>query len=662
MKHETDMDASQHILVCLSSAPSNARIISAAARMAAAAGGRFTALFVETPDFSAALPEDKQRLQENRRMAQKLGAEVQTVLGDDVAFQIAEFARLSGVTTIVLGRSAASGNRILGRAPLTDRLIAYAPQIDIHIIPDHSNDPSYRPRAAIRGSDILIDAAKSAAILMLATLLGLLFDHLGFTDANIIMVYILGVLLISVATRHLVYSMVSSVASVMIFNYVFTSPRFSFTAYETGYPVTFIVMLLTAMITGSFAMRYKEQARQAARIAQRTRILFDTGKQLSGVGSREEILRALAGQVTKLLERDIVIYDASQGVLGPAQPYPCSGTEGRVFGESREREAAQWTYAHNHFAGATTHIFPECSCIYFAIRVNERVYGVLGVDVKSNPLDASEHDILLSILGEGALALENEKNAREKEETAIVARNEQMRANLLRSISHDLRTPLTTISGNAGSLLRSGDQFDLETQRQLYADIYDDAQWLIKLVENLLASTRIEEGRMTLRRSTELLGEIAEEALMHVRAPEHSITLVGGDELLLVRADAQLLMQVIVNLVENAVRYTPAGSHVTLTLRRDGAMAQVEVADDGQGIPDAEKSRVFEKFYCGARKEKIADNRRSVGLGLYLCRAIVQAHGGEISVRDRCPHGAVFTFTLPLEEVEIHEPVSCSGG
>ena len=249
-----DASLQEHILVCLSSAPSNARIISAAARMAGRSGSAFSALFVETPDYAVASAEDKQRLQENRRLAERLGADVQTVLGEDIAYQIAEFARLSEVTTIVLGRSAASRGRLPGRLSLTDRLIGYVPQMDIHIIPDQGNDPSYRPRKA-RTYDLRVMMAntfKSVMILFLATVLGLLLDYIGFTESNIIMVYILAVLLVSIATSNVIYSLVSSVASVFVFNYVFTTPRFSLAAYETGYPITFVTMCMTAIITGTF--------------------------------------------------------------------------------------------------------------------------------------------------------------------------------------------------------------------------------------------------------------------------------------------------------------------------------------------------------------------------------------------------------------------------
>lgn len=647
----------EHILACLSSAPSNAKIIRTAARMARAFNSQFTALFIETPDFSVASPENKQRLRENQQLAEDLGANIETVYGEDVPYQIAEFARLSGVTKIVLGRSAVTRKHLLGKPTLTEQLLSYVPEIDIHIIPDKSADATYHPRKARRSSDknIWRNVLKSAGILAGATLLSLLFYHLGFTNANIIMVYILGVLLTAIATPHQVYSLVSSIASVIIFNYLFTIPRFTLTAYETGYPITFVVMFLTAYITGTFASRYKEQAGQSAKIAYRTKILFDTDQLLSKANGKEEIMNAAVEQIGKLLGRNIILFEAVNGQLSKPMFYWTNSQRERSFDIDKELRTAQWVLKNNHSAGATTDTLSEARYLYLALRVNDRVYGVVGIEAENNALDASEHGILLSILGECALALENEKNAREKEAAAILAQSEQLRANLLRTISHDLRTPLTTISGNASNLLSNGDSFDEATKHRLYEDIYEDSMWLINLVENLLSATRIEEGRMTLRTSTELLSDIVEEAVQHVRrkADSHPLSISCQDDLLLVRADAKLIIQVIVNLVDNAVKYTKPGSSITVTTKKNGTMAEVQVADTGDGIADDEKEKIFDKFYCG--DHKIADNRRSLGLGLYLCKSIVEAHGGTIRVTDNLPQGSVFCFTLPLEEVTLHE-------
>lgn len=316
---------------------------------------------------------------------------------------------------------------------------------------------------------------------------------------------------------------------------------------------------------------------------------------------------------------------------------------------------ARWVRTNNKRAGAGTETFSEACCTYFSVRTGKQVYGVVGIAAADKPLDAFETSILLSVLGECALALENQKNLEEKEAAAVLAKNEQLRANLLRSISHDLRTPLTSISGNASNLISNGDLFDAKTKAQMYTDIYDDAMWLINLVENLLSVSRLEEGRMNLHVSTELIDELVAEALRHIdrRSADYRLSVQGSEEYLLAQVDAKLVIQVLINIVDNAIKYTPPGSEIRIGWRRQGGFIYISVADDGPGIPDQAKPRIFDMFYSVSNQ--IGDSRRSLGLGLALCKSIVNAHGGEITVTDRQPHGAIFTFSVPAGEVELHE-------
>lgn len=349
-----------------------------------------------------------------------------------------------------------------------------------------------------------LNILKSMAMIVLASVIGFGFWKLGFSEANIIMVYILCVMITSVITTRQIYSLISSMISVFVFNFLFTEPRYTLLAYEKDYPVTFITMFVAAFMTGSLAIQLKSQIRQSA-------------------------------------------------------------------------------------------------------------------------------------------------------EAALVAQKEQMRANLLRSISHDLRTPLTSISGNASNLLSNGERFDEETKMQLYSDIYEDSMWLINLVENILSVTKLEEDKLNIRLSTELLDEIITEALQHIsrKKIEHTILVETPDEFIFVKVDTRLIMQVIINIVDNAIKYTQKGSKIVITTEKQLDKAVVRIADNGPGIPDEKKEQVFDMFYSGAKN--IADSRRSLGLGLALCRSIISAHGGELKLSDHVPHGAVFTFTLPIEEVDLHE-------
>lgn len=658
-KSHSDYHTDEHILVCLSSSPSNAKIIRTAARMANAFKGAFTALFVETPDYQVMSEEDVKRLRSNMRLAEQLGAKIETVYGEDVSYQIAEFARLSGVSKIVIGRSSATRKSIFSKPTLTEKLIANAPNLDVHIIPDtDGKNTAYRAKKARKKNGIVFsvsDLLKSVAILILASCIGMLFRQLGFAEANIITVYVLGVLVTSVVTRHRVYSLISSIVSVLVFNFFFTDPQFTLRAYNQGYPVTFLIMFLAALLTSSLAVKLKEHAKQSAKSAYRTKVLFDTNQLLQQAKDKNEIVSATANQLIKLLGKDIVFYLTEGETLGEPHIFTVSGekTDKEITGT--KEKAAEWVLKNNKHAGATTETLSNAKSLYLAVRVNSRVYGVVGIYIGDEPLDAFEKSILLSILGECALSLENEKNATEKEEAAILAKNEQLRANLLWAISHDLRTPLTSISGNASNLISNGNFFDEATKNQLYTDIYDDSMWLINLVENLLSVTRIEEGRLNLHISEDLVDDVITEALHHVnkKSVEHHITVRYKEDYLLAKMDAKLMVQVIINIVDNAIKYTPKGSNILIKTWKQGDKAVISIADDGDGIPDEMKARVFDMFYSGANK--IADSRRSLGLGLSLCRSIVNAHGGKITVSDNTPHGTVFTVTLPAGEVKIHE-------
>ena len=658
-KMQTEYRTHEHILVCLSSAPSNEKIIRTAARMAGAFRCGFTALFVETKAFQWMNARDKQRLQGNMRLAQQLGASIETVYGDDVAYQIAEFSRLSGVTKIVLGRSGIPRRLLLRKPSLTERLIELTPELDIHIIPDNGVnrllDTKHREVMHMPSISVL-DLLKSAGILILVTLIGLLFYNFGFTEANIITLYILGVMLISVYTRSSICSFVASIASVLTFNFLFTVPRFTLQAYDSEYPITFLVMFLASLLTGSLASKLKSHAKRSAQVAWRTKLLFETSQNLQRAHTQEEIISVTAKQLLKIFQRDIVVYSLDEkGLLEPEIFLVDEAASPQRYTTPKEREVAQWVLSNNKRAGAGTETLPDARCTYLSIRTGERVYGVVGIAASDKPLDSFESSILLSVLGECALALENQKNVEEKEAAAVLAKNEQLRANLLRSISHDLRTPLTSISGNASNLLSNGPLFDAKTKEQMYADIYDDAMWLINLVENLLSVSRLEQGRMNLHLTTELIDEVVAEALRHInrKRAEYHFHVQSSDDYLLAQMDAKLIVQVLINILDNAMKYTPPGSDIEIGWKQEGKFIYISVADNGPGIPDQAKPHIFDMFYSASNQ--IADSRRSMGLGLALCKSIVNAHGGEIVVSDHKPHGSIFTFSVPAGEVELHE-------
>lgn len=640
----------EHILVGLSSAPSNSKIVETASKMAKAFGANFTALYIKTSQSEILSEENATRLQNNIKFAERMGATVVTVYGEDVALQMAEYAKTSGVTKIVIGRNATKRAGLIRKPTLADKLISLVTSIDIHIIPDADSDLREQKANLFRKTNalsIIKDLAISFGVIIVASLIGLFFAHLGFSEANIITLYILGVLITSIITSSKTAWGFTSVASVLIFNFLFTKPRFTLMAYGDGYPITFAIMFAASLITGSLASKMHNQTKQSSQAAYRTKILFDANRLLQRASNDEEVLRITAEQLKKLLNREIVVFKRDK-----------DGLQTLVYGleDSFQIEEIELKTASNILVNLSSdYNNAQSRCDYYPMKTQLRTYGVVAVYKSEKEIDSFENSIVLSLVGECALALENLFNAKEKELAAVLAENEQLRANLLRAISHDLRTPLTAISGNASNLISNAASFDEQTKLSIYNDIYHDSMWLINLVENLLSITRLEEGRMNLNFTTELVDEVVAEAIKHVHQRERGqkITVVHKDELLLAKMDTRLIIQVIINILDNAMKYTPTDSLVTVITEKQNDKAVISIADNGAGIPDELKERVFDMFYTGAKK--LADSRRSIGLGLALCKSIISVHNGEIFVKDNVPSGAIFTFTLPIGEIEINE-------
>lgn len=648
------VNQSEHILVCLSASPSNAAIIRTAAKMASAFKGTFTALYVQTANASKMSDADKNRLKGNMKLAEQLGADISTVYGDDISFQISEYARISKVTKVVIGRSNLKRRHIWSKPALSERLIEVVPNLEIHIIPDMASETRYIEKNADLIHSLvptIKDIAILSLVLVLATVIGTGFRILGFTEANIITVYILAALLVSLFTKSYICSVFSSLFGVLLFNFFFTEPRLTFHVYEQGYPFTFMIMLAASLITGTLAGKLKNHAKQSTQAAFRTQVLFDTNQLLHKASDENEIISIVARQLIKLLNRDVIAYMENNGKISKGQMFSSLGLNSNTVSVFKEYEIVEWVFNNKKKAGAGTNIFRDADNLYLAIRINGSVYGVIGIAINNIPLDSFENSIVLSIVSECALAIENSRNAKAKEDANILANKEQLRANLLRAISHDLRTPLTSISGNASNLITNALMLDNDTKIQMYQDIYNDSQWLIGLVENLLSITRLEDGRLQFNITVELISDVIEEALKHLhpKSTEHKINVLNNEELLLAKMDVKLILQVIINIVDNAIKYTPSGSVIEIRTEKKDHMIVVSISDNGNGIKDEMKSKVFEMFFTGTNE--IADSRRSLGLGLPLCKSIINAHGGELTLTDNMPRGSIFSFTLPLEEV-----------
>ena len=622
------------VLVCLSSSPSSRRVLESASRFAKAKGSAFLALYVGDEKKG-----NDGRLMQNMLHAKRLGATLTVKQGSDLTGVIEEFARSANVTDLFIGYSGPSKDLMMHHLPAY-RLVHELPEIQVHMIPHLS--PAHRSFGFLRlagGRQVALDISIMSAIMAVATLLSVLIDHSPYSNSNIVTIYILAVLVTAVMTEGKIYSILAAVLYILLFNFLFIEPRFSLLVYDSKYFVTYLVSLIAAVLTGNISSRMKESTRQAENNVYQAQILLNTSEQLGRAEGSEEIALVTTMQLGELLGREISYYPAS------SLPREDMGEE--------EKEAIGVLLRTGGRVGWNTSRYSSLPFQYLSVGCDEEMFGVLCVSKTGGVLNRFEENILLSLLGECALSLEAEKNRKEREKAQIVAENERFRSKLLRSISHDLRTPLTSISGNAANLLSHAKSFQESELMHIYSDIYEDSIWLIDLVENLLAITRLEES-VEIHPTWEVVSDVLETAVGAARRRKNpqSLRFIPDEECLVAQMDVPLLLQVMANLLSNAAVHAGEGTHVTVQDWREGDKVYVSVTDDGPGIPPEEKDKIFDLFYSGKAGE--ADSSRSLGLGLNLCRSILDAHGESIWVEDNHPHGCIFTFSLKLWEGEKH--------
>ena len=641
------------ILVCLSASPSNQKVIRSAAKYCQGNSRTFTALYVDNERRSPQSPV----LQRNMAYAKSLGASVEVVIHKDILTAIVEYAGEMGITDLFIGYSGPSRRIFLNHLPVY-RLVHHLPDVDVHIIPDAAI--TLRPSELISKETSSLnkkDFFKLIAIMAAATILSALFDRSKFSNGNIITIYILAVLLTSVTTAESVYGILAAVLYILLFNFLFIDPRFSFLVYDPYYMVTYFVSILAAVITGNISSRMKQSVQQARINAYQAQILLNTSELLQKAEGTKQIMDVAVVQLRELLGREIVFYSADE-----IRDTSCGASfiprkdNGEALPEG-EAEVIRWAFDHSHQAGWGTKYYSGAQYRYLSVRTGTSCYGVIGVESGKQALDSFEENILLSLIGEFAMSLEAERNRTEREEALIVAENERFRSKLLRSISHDLRTPLTSISGNAANLLSHEEVLGMQERKQIYSDIYEDSIWLIDIVENLLAITRLEE-HVELHMTGEVVADVLSTAVCHAKRHKygHQIILDADEECLIAQMDVSLILQVMNNLIGNAVKHTPDNTTIRITDWKEQDRVMISIADDGPGIPDEEKEDIFRLFYTG--KKAGSDSSRSLGLGLNLCRSIINAHGQDIHVEDNRPSGTVFIFSLRLWEESSHETVS----
>lgn len=491
--------------------------------------------------------------------------------------------------------------------------------------------------------------------------MGLITYEIGLSSSIVLMLYMLFSIVFALKAESFWYVALVSFGSMLAYNYCFTVPRFTFNAYGITYPVIFVVLTVSTLLVSSLMIRMKKQGLTMVRRAYRTEILLDSSRKLQSAKNVDECFGCTAEQIMKIFDRPVVFYEASpDATLGKPTVFDVPGSGGGDTSSSglvapREQAVAAWVAANSHRAGATTDTLADVRCLYLPARGRERVFAVAGLVVEQGgeELEPFEKNLLLMVVDECGHALERLALSIRERDMELRMEKETLRANLLRTISHDLRTPLTSISGDADILLADGERMDVDRRRSMYRDIREESQWLVGLVENLLSITRIEDRGVEISQEPELVEDVISEALAHIdrRAEDHDVRVDVSPEMLMARMDSRLIVQVVLNLVNNAVLHTPSGTRIDVFARRVerpcGTMVRISVRDRGPGIPTEEKAHAFDMFYNGSGQGVSGDHRRGIGIGLSICKSIIEAHGSVLELGDVRPHGCDFSFELP---------------
>ena len=635
--------AAETIMVCVNMKSRGPRLIRAARQMATGLHAKWLAVYVQIPRHLRAIPADRDRLAQTMRLAEQLGAETVTLTGENVAEELLNYARSRNVTKIIVGKPVRSLWKEWVFGSVVSDLVHRSGDIDIYVITGEAGEAApLTRRTFLKRSSALRSYVHAALGVVAATAVAwVMFPY--FAPANLIMMYLIAVIIIANRCGR-GPSVVASVLSVAAFDFFFVPPYLTFAVSDFQYLLTFSVMLVVALVISSLAVRVREQAQLARYGERRTAVLYEMSRDLATHRGTANLVQVAVKHLREVFDGQVAIFiaDAEKKVR-------LQRSEQLYFElDPKESGVAQWVFDHKERAGLGTDTLPGASALYLPL-VGSSVIGVVAVRPKDTAvlLDPDQLHLLESLVNHVALAIERTRLSEEAQQAHVRMETERMRNAILSSVSHDLRTPLATITGAASSLLDERNPLNPHDRLELSRSIYREADRLDRLLKNLLDMMRIEAGAVQLNKEWHPLDEIVGSALdrLEERLRGHTVKTNFPPDLPMVQIDGVLLEQVVLNLLENAAKYAPPGTGIELSASAADHEVVVEIADRGQGIPIGEEVRIFDKFY----RAKPA-REGGVGLGLTICRGIIEAHGGRIWAENRSGGGAVFRFSLPLSE------------
>ncbi len=634
----------ERILVCVSPSPSSARLVRAARRMAASLHASCIAAYVETPASLRMSDTDRTRLASNLRLAEQLGAEAVTLKGESAAQETVGYARARNVTKIVLGKPTHPRWRDFVSRSFLDEIVRSSGDIDVYVI--SGDDASAATPGEGKGPrQVIHPRAYLASVATVVVATGIAWAFFGIRQlADVVMVYLLGIIVVSMRFGY-GPSLCAAVLSVLLLDFFFVPPYFSFAVSDLQHIVMFIVMFLVAVVVSNLTRRVRLQADAARFRERRTASLYNMSRELAATRATPNLASVAAQHVHDVFEAKVAI------MLGSAAgSLENVATGDKSFSpDEKDRGVVEWVFSHGKVAGLGTDTLPSARALYIPLRGAQGVVGALGV-MPSDPgrfNDVEQRALIDVFANQIGSALERAQLAEQTQRAHLQIEAERLRNSLLSSVSHDLRTPLSVITGSASALLESESALTPAARRDLIETVHEEAQRLNRLVRNLLDMTRLESGAVKVTKEWQEIEGVVGAVLSRLddQLGGRKVDVHLPPNLPLVPIDGVLVEQVFINLLENAVKYTPKGSPIDISAHAEENSLVVEVADRGPGIPEELVDKIFEKFYRLPRERTTG----GAGLGLAICRGIVEAHGGRIWANNREGGGAVFRFTLPIE-------------
>jgi two-component system, OmpR family, sensor histidine kinase KdpD len=655
--------AGERVLVCVSEAPSTAGLIRYTRRVADRLRVPWTAIYVETTRTQRLTVAERDRIADFLRLAERLGGSTITIPGRNIAEEVVAYATANNITQIVIGKSNRSRLFELIHGSVVHELVRKTGSISVHVISADDSETvppkSIETRPAIE--PIRIEPyLGSAGAVAVALGIGLLLKH--FIAVQSISLVFLTAILASAIAWGLWPSLFAAIASMLSYNFFFLPPLYTFSVGDPENVLALFFFLIVALIVSNLTARTRTQVVTARLRAKTTAELYAFSRKVAGIGALDDLLWATAHQITSMLNvRTVLLMPLKDREgLEVASGYP---PEDRL--DDADMAAARWSWEHNRPAGRGADTLPGAKRLFLPLRTGSGPVGVLGID-RDAPgplLTPDDRRLLDALCDQAAVAIERISLAKGLDEARVLAETERLRAALLTSISHDLRTPLASILGTVSSLRSYPERYSPAEREDLLATLQDEAERLNRFVSNLLDMTRLESGAIDLKLELIDAAEIVGSALQRARnvLADHRVEVNIEPHLPMLRLDAVLFEQVLFNLLDNAAKYSPIGSRIDIRASRDGELVEIEVVDEGPGIPPADLERIFDKFY----RVQAQDRRRAgTGLGLAICRGFVEALGGWIVARNRRDRsGAVLTIRMPLvpEIPAVRQPALAHG-